>query len=566
MEEVLPIIGLILGVLLVNSLVGRTSLPPPIVLLAAGFGVSFIPGVPPFEISPDLALFVLLPPLLFAAALESSAVAIRQLLRPIFQLAVILVLLTAFTVALTVTAVLPGLPFAAALALGAIVAPPDAVAAVAVAKRVGLPRRLVTLLEGESLFNDATSLVTLKVAVVALGTASVAWGPALGQFLWASAGGLLIGATLGFALSFVRRRLTAARLGPRHNSALTITALSLVSPFAAYLVGEAVHASGILVVVVTGLVLGHRSPAEVPASVRLTEDATWASLRFLLEGSVFALIGLQLRGIVASLDDDGPVLVTVAAVLLAVIVSRPVWISLIHLITRLGRRSSPITWAGIAAVSWAGMRGVVSLAAAQTLPLDTPSRSLLLVCTVAVIVGTLVLQGLTLPSVVRVLQLEQDPHSDDEQERAQAHTRVNSAINDKVDELCRQGELSADQGELMRKWASLRDWRNWEDDARSREFGRRLGELSDWRRSLLAVERSVVVAMRNDGELSEAVLRQMQHDLDLEEALLQRRSDAADGHLNELPLEDDAEPPSEDAPTLDGGDGRSGGPRSPGTR
>lgn len=175
MEEVLPIIGLILGVLLVNSLVGRTSLPPPIVLLAAGFGVSFIPGVPPFEISPDLALFVLLPPLLFAAALESSAVAIRQLLRPIFQLAVILVLLTAFTVALTVTAVLPGLPFAAALALGAIVAPPDAVAAVAVAKRVGLPRRLVTLLEGESLFNDATSLVTLKVAVVALGTASVAW-------------------------------------------------------------------------------------------------------------------------------------------------------------------------------------------------------------------------------------------------------------------------------------------------------------------------------------------------------------------------------------------------------
>lgn len=140
---------------------------------------------------------------------------------------------------------------------------------------------------------------------------------------------------------------------------MTITALSLVSPFAAYLVGEAVHASGILVVVVTGLVLGHRSPAEVPASVRLTEDATWASLRFLLEGSVFALIGLQLRGIVASLDDDGPVLVTVAAVLLAVIVSRPVWISLIHLITRLGRRSSPITWAGIAAVSWAGMRGVV---------------------------------------------------------------------------------------------------------------------------------------------------------------------------------------------------------------
>ncbi len=186
MEPLLPIIGLVFGVLIVNAIATRLSLPPPILLVVAGLGVSFVPGVPAFDVSPDVVLAVLLPPLLYAAAFESSAVAIRQLIRPIFQLSVVLVLLTAFTVALVLTLVIPGLPFAAALALGAIVAPPDAVAAVALARRVGLPRNLVTVLEGESLFNDATSLVTLKVAIAAIGASTVAWAPAIGEFAWAS--------------------------------------------------------------------------------------------------------------------------------------------------------------------------------------------------------------------------------------------------------------------------------------------------------------------------------------------------------------------------------------------
>jgi len=193
-------------------------------------------------------------------------------------------------------------------------------------------------------------------------------------------------------------------------------------------------------------------------------------------------------------------------------------------------------------VSWAGMRGVVSLAAAQSLPLETPQRSLLLVCTIAVIVGTLVLQGLSLPSVIRRLGIVKDHSADDERERADAHARAAQAINDQVDSMCNDGQLSERQAELMRKWAGLRDWRNWDDDDKSREFGRRLGVLSDWRRSLLGIERTVIVNMRNSGDLSEDVLREMQHDLDLEEALLERRSLAVDGHLDELPPGEGREP------------------------
>ena len=548
MESLIPIIGLVLGVLVINTVATRYRLPPPILLVIAGFAVSFVPGVPPFQVSPDVVLSVLLPPLLFGAAFESSAVALKQLLRPITQLAVVLVLLTAFTVALVMVAVLPGLPFAAALALGAIVAPPDAVAAVAVARKVGLPRRLVTVLEGESLFNDATSLVTLKVAIAGISAGSLAWGSAGGEFAWASLGGVGIGVALGYVLSFVRRK---------SRSPLTVTALSLVSPFAAYAIGEEAHASGVLVVVVSGLVLGYRSPTEVPASIRLTETATWAALRFVLEGAVFALIGLQLRAIVASLGDQhSHVAVAVIAVLATVIISRPVWVLLIHVLSRISSSAEHSGIRGVAALSWAGMRGVVSLAAAQTLPMNTPYRATLLVCTIAVILGTLVLQGFSLPWVIRRLGIAEDNHADDQAERANAHAEASAAINARVDELVSAGQLSDRQAELMRRWASLRDWRNWDDDDKSRAFGQRLSVLSDWRRSLLGIERSVIVGMRNSGSLTEDVLRQMQHDMDLEEALLERRSEAVDGHLSELPSsEEEVSDPDADANAADPDDG-----------
>ncbi|MEO5833916.1 MAG: Na+/H+ antiporter [Nakamurella sp.] len=542
MEAVAPLIGLIVGVLVVTTVATRFRLPAPILLVVVGFAISFIPGIPAFQVSPDLVLFVLLPPLLFSAAFESSAVAIRQLIRPILQMSVVLVLLTAFSVAFVLTAVLPGLPFAAGLALGAIVAPPDAVAAVAVGRKVGLPRRLVTVLEGESLFNDATALVTLKVAIAGIGASSLAWGSALGEFAWAALGGLAIGAALGLALSFVRRIA---------GSPLTVTVLSLLSPFAAYALGEKAHVSGVIVVVVAGLILGHRSPVEVAASVRLTEAANWAALRFTLEGVVFALIGLQLREIVNDLDpNEHHVFLALFVVLATVLVSRPFWLTVIHLLTRIGPGRSHVGRKGVTALSWAGMRGVVSLAAAQTLPLDTPYRSLLLVCTTLVIIGTLVLQGLSLPWVIRRLGIVENRRADDQRQRAEAHSRTAEAIRQRVDELVGRNELSRRQADLMRRWAELRDWRNWDDDEESRKFGRRLGVVADWRRSLLSIERSVVVGMRNADELDEDVLLEMQHELDLEEALLERRSEAVSGHLEDLPdAMPEASPAAEVSPT-----------------
>jgi len=449
MPELQPVVFLIVGVVIVNGVAGRIRVPAPILLVIVGLAASFIPGVPAYEVSPELVLTVLLPPLLFAAASESSVIAIRRMIRSISQLAVGMVIVTALAVAVVLHAVIPEIPFAAALALGAIVAPPDAVAAVAVARKAGLPRNVVTLLEGESLFNDATSLVLLRVAVAGVAAGSLAWGPAVGEFAWAAAGGVLIGVLLGLALSFIRRYV---------DSSLASTALSLVTPFLAYLLGERVGASGVLTVVVTGLVLGYRSPFDLPPEVRLTLGATWKALQYVLEGSVFALIGLQLWAIVTAPDiGRAPTLLISGMVLATVILIRPIWIFFMAGAAWVVRRPGPFRWRPLIAVSWAGMRGVVSLAAAQTLPLDTPFRSLLLTCTIAVILGTLVLQGLSLPGVIRLLHLPGDPAADARRERAAARDEANLAIAARVEEVITSGDLPAQEAGRMRAWAANRD-------------------------------------------------------------------------------------------------------------
>jgi len=520
MHTLWPVIGLIIGVLVVSGLSLRWGLPAPILLLVVGFAVSFIPGVPAYDVDPEVVLFVLLPPLLYAAAVDSGVVAIRRLISPIVRLAFGMVLISAFAVAFVLQWVIPQVPFAAALALGAIVAPPDAVAAVAVGRRVGLPRGVMTILEGESLLNDATSLITLRVSIAALAAGSFAWAQAIGQFAWAVVGGALAGLALGWVISLARRNT---------HSALTATSLSLITPFAAYLIGEEIHASGVLTVVVAGLFLGFRAPTDVPAQVRLTEGATWSTLRYVLEGAVFAIIGLQLWEIVDDLDVSAShTIMAIVAVLLTVLLIRPIWVFLsfaVWRITHLGRRvTGPIPAAKpLVIVSWAGMRGVVSLAAAQTLPLATPYRSLLLTCTVAVIVGTLVLQGLSLPWVIRKVNLPGDPEAEIEAERELARTEATAAITQRIEEVAAEGRFPPEGMAMMRRWANMRDPRTWQDPQDGRLLHIR-AKSQAWRREIVKIQRGVFVQLRNDGRLSEEVLRELQLELDLEEALIEGRS------------------------------------------
>ncbi len=521
------VIGLMVGVLVVGEIARSIRVPSPILLVLAGFAVSFVPGVPGYEVNPDLVLFLLLPPLLYAAALESSVLAISKLRRPILGMAIGAVLVTAIAVALALHALVPAIPIAAALALGAVVAPPDAVATVAIARRAGLPRRLVTLLEGESLINDATSLILLKVAVAAIATGTLHLGTAATDFAWAAIGGVLIGVVVAAVVTFMRRNFA---------DPLGLTVLSVLTPFLAYLVGEQLNVSGVLVVVVAGLILGYRSATDLTASVRLTESATWAAFRYALEGVVFGLIGLQLWGIVQSLETDSAnLLLALVAVPAVVILIRPVWIAFgawLRLITP-GSDTVPPR-AALAVVSWAGMRGVISLAAAQTLPRDTPMRPLILVCVITVIASTLILQGLTLPWLIRKLKIGGPDIAAEQAVRDAAQRTAVQAIHTHIDAMIGDG-LDPERAERLRRITETRNWRSWLREDAEPETLRRHGRARSWQRTILDIERQVFLDLRNSGELSEETLREMQRDLDLEEALLDRDPARIEsGHLDEL--------------------------------
>ena len=528
MELVWELTGLVFGVLVVAALARRIGVAAPILLVAAGFLASLVPGVPSYQLDPELILFLILPPLLYAAAFESSLLVIRKLLRPIIGLAFGAVVVTALAVGATLHWLVPAIPFAAALALGAVVAPPDAVATVAIARRSGLPRRLVTLLEGESLFNDATALVLLKVAVAGIAAGSLQFSTAVDDFVWAAGGGLLLGVGVAVVATLSRRLM--------HDS-LSVTVLSLITPFAAYSLGEGLDASGVLVVVVTGLILGYRSPIDVSASVRLTETATWAAFRYALEGAVFAVIGLQLLDLVSAIQADSrDIVIALIAVPVVVIVVRPLWLILGLRLRVLTSEDIPRPgWRAVAIISWAGMRGVISLAAAQTLPFDTPMRSLLIVCAIAVIAVTLILQGLSLPWLIRKLDVGGVDRNAELAARDAAQAQAVATIHERIDRLVERERIAPDQAQRMREFAEGRDWRSHLRDDADPGLIDRHNEGRLWQRRVIEIERQVFLEARAAGELTEEILREMQRDLDLEEAMLDRDPTLHEtGHLDEL--------------------------------
>ncbi|WP_299033644.1 Na+/H+ antiporter [uncultured Pseudokineococcus sp.] len=501
------------AVVAVQLLVRRTGGSAPLVLVLVGVVASYLPAVPPVVLEPELVLVGLLPPLLYASALGTSLVDVRHDLRAIGLLSVGLVVVTALVVGVVVSALLP-VPLAVGIALGAVVAPPDAVAATAVARRVGLPRRVVTVLEGESLVNDASALVLLRTALVAVAS-SVTLLETGALFVLAAGGGVVVGVVVAGLAGGLRRRL---------DDPVLDTTLSFAAPFAAYLPAEEIGASGVLAVVVTGLLLGHRSPVQQTARSRISERLTWRTVQFLLEGGVFLLIGLQAADVVgAALEGDlglGRSLVVCAAVLAVVVVVRLVYVAVaLPLAGLAGRRGDVPSRRVVLVIGWAGMRGVVTLAAAASLPVSTPQREVLLLAALVVVGGTLLLQGTTLPPLVRALRLGAPDPGEDDLAHAAVLDRTRAAAERRLESV-RRPEDPQDVVDGLRDRLRRRSDRAWERLGRGGDLrapGRAWVRL---RLEMLDAERAELLAVRDEGRTPDEVLRLVLGELDVEESLL----------------------------------------------
>jgi CPA1 family monovalent cation:H+ antiporter len=519
LELVVSGFALVVGAAAVAGLARRLRVSAPVLLVLVGLLVSFAPGVPDYTLDPEVALVLFLPPLLYTAALESSYLGFKENLKPIGFLSVGLVLATTAVVGFFVHWLIPDIPLAAAFALGAIVAPPDAVAAAAVGRELGLPRRVLIILGGESLVNDATALTAYRVAVAAAVGGGISLLEGVGMFAVAAVGGVALGLVLGWALHWLRRRI---------SEPVVENTLSLVTPFGAYLAAEELHASGVLAVVVTGLYLGHRENTTSYA-VRLQARAVWRMISFVLESVVFALIGLQLPPVLRALDSDRWISYAgyAAAVTLVVVVVRIAWVFPFTYADRLFRRNRPTPpWRVPAVISWAGMRGVVSLAAAYALTPDFPARDLILFLTFAVVLGTLVCQGLTLPWVIRRLGVQADERYGDNLAEASAQHRAANAALKRLEELV-SGDNPPPPEVVERLQSMTENRRNSAWERLGRSDGARETPSAAFRRlrlAMLAAERDAFVELRNEGQLDDEVMRQVMYELDLEEAMLDWRS------------------------------------------
>src|SRR5437868_8238710 len=418
--EIIVLLFTAVGALAV--LAHKIALPYPIVLVLGGLVLSFVPRLPAVNLNPDVVFYFILPAVIYPAALFTSWRDFRRNLRPILLLAIGLVLATMLAVAWIAHSIVPALPWAAACALGAIVSPPDAVAATAIIRRLGVPHRIQVILEGESLVNDATALVALQFAIAAVVTGTFSPAHATARFVWAAAGGIGFGLLVGVTMRWVQSHLD--------NPPIQIT-FSLLTPFIAYLPAEHMHASGVLATVVAGISLGWHSPLMITARTRLQAYAFWETIVFLLNGFVFIVIGLQLPGILRAWNRESltGAILSASIICTAVILVRFVWVTPAAYLSRLvkserRRRDAIESWQHIAIVGWTGMRGVVSLAAAFALPLvlpdgrPFPGRDYILFVAFSVILVTLVLQGLTLPLLIRKFGIPHDAETDDEERLA----------------------------------------------------------------------------------------------------------------------------------------------------
>jgi monovalent cation/hydrogen antiporter len=522
------IAALLVSVALLNSIANRLRLPFPIVLVIGGLLLALVPGIPKVELDPDLVLVVFLPPLLYSAAFFADQQAMRRSMRVIVLLAIGLVLATVAGVGVLAHEVF-GLPWAAAFTLGAILGPTDAIAATAIVRRLGVPRRIATVLEGESLVNDATALVAYKIAVAAAVGEGFSASHAALEFLYVAAGGIAIGLLVGYLLAEIRKRL---------DDPLTEASMSLFSGYAAFLPADQLGLSGVLATVACGLYLGYRAPELQGPQTRLQTQTLWEFLTFILNATLFVLIGLQLPVIVDGLRDTsfstGQAIGYAALASVAVVAIRFAWgfgsTAVLRLVDRrASQRAKRSTWQERVINCWSGMRGAVSLAAALALPLTTdsgssfPGRDLILFVTFGVILFTLVVQGLTLPSLIRALGVRETGEEEHDEE-LRGRLAIAAAALERIDELAGVDWTNDDSIERVRALYEFRRRRfkvqagKVDDDdgieERSMQYQRMMHRIYD-------AQRETLVALRDDGEVSNEVVRRLQRELDLEESRLE---------------------------------------------
>ncbi len=526
----MPLLLLVAGSAAIAAAGRRLPVPAPLLLVAVGLAVSYMPGVPDYTLDPHIVLPLLLPPLLHTAATDSSYLDLRAQMRPVALLSVGYVLFATFVVGAAAYLIVPGLPLTAALVLGAVVAPPDAVAATAVARRVGLPNRITTILQGESLVNDATAITAFRVALAAAVGEGATWAGGIAEFLIAAVGGVVVGLVLMVPLHWLRTHV---------KEALLQNTLSLLIPFVAYAVAEQVHASGVLAVVVVALFLGHRA-WEVDFATRLQEEAVWKMVAFVLESSVFALIGLQLPVVLDGLGDyEGTDAAWYAvAVFLVVAAARFVWVYpatyLPRLSARVRAREGELSWKGPFVIGWAGMRGVVSLAIAFSIPLTVhggdpfPERNLILFLTFTTVIGTLVVQGVTLPPLIRLLKFPAHDVQAETLAEANAQAQASRAAEQRLDELLadERNALPAPLADRLRTVLERRRNAVWE---RLGQVNPVTGETVDdtyrrLSREMIGAEREVFVRLRDGRYIDDEMLRTLLRRLDLEEAAAYRET------------------------------------------
>ncbi len=514
-ETIVWVVLFVVATVAVTGVTGRFGWSAPVALVAIGAGASFLPFVPDIEIEPDLILYALLPPLLYATAIRTSVVDIRARLDSILLLSVGLVAFTFFTVGLTASLVVPGITLAAGLAFGAVVAPTDTVAVNAVVGKLRLPRRLVTVLEGESLLNDAVALVALNASILAITTAVTPGAIALDLVL-AVVVGLAVGLGVGWTFGQIRSRV---------DSPVLDTSLSLVVPYIAFIPSQLLHGSGVLAVVVAGLYLGFRSPIVQSATARVAEAINWRTIGFLLENAVFLLIGLSLSSIVEGAVDDSPGLPAtvwiVAVLLLAVFLARAVWVAVSYAAYRVLPVMRPRRWGwrNSVAVAASGVRGVVTLVAVFLLPPETPHRAFLQLLAVVVIFGSL-LAGLALPTIIRRLRL---PAPNEAQERTQRQLLAAEAqaagleLLEGIDTSGVDERVVTRLRENARFLSEVGDLDDASDEPRLRAY-------TKLRKKMITRERDAVVAARAEGRYEEYAVRDVIAAIDAEEIALKLSS------------------------------------------